>query len=110
MRRLRHTRSTRPRRAGPHRTRWRVALVLAMVTLIVVLAALRREGFDTEARLLHLTGWSLLTVLGVSDGLRRLRGAAGALGDGRGALDRGLGLAQTAVCLAMLLGLVPFPL
>ncbi|MBI2322538.1 MAG: hypothetical protein HYU88_10770, partial [Chloroflexi bacterium] len=48
-------------------------------------------------------------LLGVSDGVRRLRGAAAALGDGRGTLDRGLGLAQAAVCLAMLLGLVPLP-
>ncbi|MBI4506399.1 MAG: hypothetical protein HY691_12755 [Chloroflexi bacterium] len=80
-----------------------------MITLVVVLAALRREGFDVEARVLHVAGWSLLALLGVSDGVRRLRGAAAALGDGRGTLDRGLGLAQAAVCLAMLLGLVPLP-
>lgn len=102
-------RSSAARRTGATRTRWRIVLVLATVTLAAVLAALHAEGFAREARLLHAAGWSLLALLGVSDGLRRFHGASSALGDGQSALDRGLGLVQAGLCVAMLLGILPLP-
>lgn len=107
----RATAGRRPRagRTSVARARWRVTLALAMLTLGAVLAALEVEGFTLEARLLHVLGWSLLALLGLSDGARRFRGGASALGDGRGVLDRGLGLVQAAVCVAMLLGFLPLP-
>jgi hypothetical protein len=80
-----------------------------MASLVAMLAALRAEGFEMEARILHVAGWSLLALLGLSDGARRFRGGPSALGDGRGPLDRGLGLAQAGICIAMLLGILPLP-
>lgn len=80
-----------------------------MVTLVVIVSALGAEGFQSEARVVHVVGWSLLALLGLSDGARRLRGRGGALGDGRTRLDQTVGFLQAGLSLAMLLGLLPLP-